>query len=70
MDRKALARKIRDAIFERADQDGRVMHGDSLDTVIEQILAANLILPAPEQVDFTAYPWGMVVETQSSKLSA
>lgn len=36
-----LAKKIREAIFDQAEQDGRVMHGDSVDAVIERVLAAE-----------------------------
>lgn len=35
-----IARKIRDAIFAQAEADGRVMHGDSMDRVIEGVLNA------------------------------
>ena len=40
MDTKAIARKIREAIFDQAEQDGRVLHGDSIDATIERVLAA------------------------------
>lgn len=36
-----LAKKIREAIFDQAEQDGRVMHADSMDTIIEKILTAE-----------------------------
>lgn len=42
MDHKELARKIREAIFDRAEQAGRVMHGDAIDSVIEGVLKAEL----------------------------
>lgn len=45
MDHKALARKIREAIFDQAEQDGRVMHADAMDAVIEGILAKAAIPP-------------------------
>ena len=36
-----IAKKIRQAIFDQAEADGRVMHGDSMDAVIEKVLAAE-----------------------------
>ncbi len=41
MDRKAVARQIRDAIFDQAEADGRVMHGDKMDEIIEKVLALH-----------------------------
>jgi hypothetical protein len=38
MDRKDLAKKIREEIFNRAEEDGRVMHASSMDEIIEQVL--------------------------------
>lgn len=43
MDRDALARKIKDAIFDRAEADGRVMHGDSVVDVIKGVLAMEMV---------------------------
>ncbi len=37
-----LAKKIREAIFNQADEDGRVLHGDSMDRVIEKALSAHM----------------------------
>ena len=46
MDRKAVARQIREAIFDQAEIDGRVMHGDKMDEIIEKVLALH-DSPAP-----------------------
>ena len=48
MDTKAIARKIREAIFDQAEQDGRVLHGDSIDATIERVLAAVAFDAKPE----------------------
>ena len=48
MDTKAIARKIREAIFDQAEQDGRVLHGDSIDATIERVLAAVALDAKPE----------------------
>ena len=48
MDTKAVARKIREAIFDQAEQDGRVLHGDSIDATIERVLAAVASNATPE----------------------
>lgn len=55
MDRDALARKIRDAIFDRAEADGRVMHGDSVVDVIKGVLAMEMAPQPPDQV----YVWSL-----------
>lgn len=36
-----IAKKIREAIFDQAEEDGRVMHGDAMDAVIEKALNAH-----------------------------
>lgn len=38
MDHAAVAKRIRAAIFDKAEEEGRVMHADSVDSVIETIL--------------------------------
>lgn len=55
-----LARKIRDAIFDKAEQDGRVMHGDAMDTVIERVLAAE------RPVQSNPYSYGFYVTAAPS----
>lgn len=47
MDHAAIARKVRDVIFDQAEQDGRVMHGESMDRVIAEVLAKEIPGPAP-----------------------
>lgn len=42
MDRKALARKIVDAIFDDAEAEGRVLHRDRITDIAEKILTAEL----------------------------
>ena len=46
MDRKAVAKQIREAIFDQAEIDGRVMHASSMDEIIEKVLALH-DSPAP-----------------------
>ena len=53
MDRKAVARQIRDAIFDQAEADGRVMHGDKMDEIIEKVLALH-DSPAPARPSWMA----------------
>lgn len=53
MDRKAVARQIRDAIFDQAEADGRVMHGDKMDEIIEKVLALH-DSPAPVRPSWLA----------------
>lgn len=48
MDHKTLARKIREAIFDQAEIDGRVLHGDTIDATIERVLAAAAFDAKPE----------------------
>lgn len=55
MDKKVIARKIRDAIFAQADEDGRVMHGDAMDRVIERVLAAEI--QTPRAMDYSSMYW-------------
>lgn len=40
MDRKALARKIIDAIFDDAEAEGRVLHRDRITDIAEKVLAS------------------------------
>lgn len=47
MDRKAVAKEIRKAIFDQAEEDGRVMHGDAMDRIIEQVLAKHDLTATP-----------------------
>lgn len=42
MDRRALARKIIDAIFDDAEAEGRVLHRDRITDIAEKILTAEL----------------------------
>lgn len=42
MNHADLAKKIREAIFDQAEEDGRVMHGDAMDAVIEKALNAHV----------------------------
>ena len=53
MDRKAVAKQIREAIFDQAEADGRVMHGDAMDEVIEKVLALH-DSPAPVRPSWLA----------------
>lgn len=41
MDHAAVAKRIREAIFQKAEEDGRVIQ-DSVDAVIEEILRKEL----------------------------
>lgn len=61
MDRDALARKIKDAIFDRAEADGRVMHGDSVVDVIKGVLAMEMV-EHREAAAKDANPWLYVAE--------
>lgn len=45
MDTKALAKKIREAIFDQAETDGRAMHADSVEAIIDDILAKAAMPP-------------------------
>lgn len=46
MDYKALARKIRDEIFELSSREGAI-HGDSVDRVIAEVLEREFSSPRP-----------------------
>lgn len=61
IDRDALARKIKDAIFDRAEADGRVMHGDSVVDVIKGVLAMEVV-EHREGAAKDANPWFYVAE--------
>jgi len=61
MDRDALARKIKDAIFDLAEADGRVMHGDSVVDVIKGVLAMEVV-EHREGAAKDANPWFSVAE--------
>lgn len=43
MDITELARKIREAIFDRSEDDGRTIHASSADEVVAGVLKAVLI---------------------------
>ncbi len=64
-----LARKIRDAIFDRAEADGRVMHGDVMDRLIEDILVkadlARELRPSSGELVWWPLP-GVAVEPHIS----
>lgn len=51
-----LAKKIREAIFDQAEEDGRVMHGDAMDAVIEKALNTHSPQPA-----YPSYAYGACV---------
>jgi len=61
MDRDALARKIKNAIFDRAEADGRVMHGDSVVDVIKGVLAMEMVEHREAAVK-AANPWFYAAE--------
>lgn len=57
MDIKAVAKKIREAIFDKAESEGRVMHASSMDEVIEAVLTKSQ--PAPQ--------WGYLVSAMDAE---
>ena len=71
MDRKAIARKIIDAIFDDAEAEGRVLHRDRVTDIAEKILLAEIpndgegLRPArgaSAPVD-AVYPWAPITQT-------
>ena len=67
MDYAEIAKKIRVRIFEQASEDGRVMHSESMDRVIAEVLRA--VMPIPQPHGYGAYGYPTTMEDVATLLS-